>query len=394
MKFSEWVLASPLATIMGLLLIVLIGLMIRYPNTVEQVVHFALSTNADDVYTDTLFVYSFPEYFEGNNVTRAFEEKYKIKIHVSEFRSNEQLYDSLIAGNRYDIIVPSDYMVTQMSNEGLLMTIDRNLISNYSLIDIRFNEMDYDYGNRYSIPYFWGSIGLMYDNNYVPNPPLSWSAVFDTTEIIRMRYNVSLLDDPRITLGIALITLGYSPNTSVDSEIREATDKLIGLAKYMSSLQSESLEPLFKENSLNISMNWSGNAALVASRNSTIRFSLPSEGSIFFVDNMAIPINAKNPQMAHTFIDFFLDPQNAAELTNTIYYPNPITESRKYVDRIILKGPSYLNPFLSSNVAYIRDLGIADTLYIYHWRRFRDIYNKMNMERNEMQDGNNRIILF
>jgi len=394
MKFSDWVLASPIASIIVLFVIVLFALSIRFPNKVEEIINYTLTNNSEVVYSDTLHVFTLTKYFNNDKLIRAFERKNNIKVQISEYHNNEQLYDSLLAGNVYDIVVPTDYMVTQLANEGRLLPIERDRISNFSLIDIRFKEMDYDYGNRYSIPYFWGSIGLMYDNNYVPNPPLTWSAVFDTTEIVRMRYSISMLDDARMTIGIALITLGFSPNTTEDIEIRAAADKLIDLARYMGSLQSDTLEPMFKTGYLNLAMNWSGNSALIASRNSDIRFTLPSEGSIFFVDNLTIPVNAKNPNMAHKFINYMLDPNVAAEFTNSNYYPNPVTDSRKYVDRIILKGPSYLNPFLSSNVSYSRDLGIADTLYSYHWRRFHEAYKKSHDGKRDLKDGNNRIILF
>jgi spermidine/putrescine transport system substrate-binding protein len=394
MKFSEWVLASPYATLTVLILIVLLALSLRNPDKVESVINFTLSISPDPVYSDTLHVFSFTEYFDNYKVIHEFEKKHNIKVHITEYKSIEQLYDSLLAGIAYDIIVPTDYMVTQLANEGKIMAIDRDLVSNFFLIDIRFSEMDYDYGNRFSIPYFWGSIGLMYDVDYVPNPPLSWSAIFDTTQINRMRYSISMLDDARMAIGIALITLGYSPNTTDNAQITEAADKLIGLAKYMSSLQSDNLEPLFRDNTLNIAVNWSGNAALIASRNKSIRFALPAEGSIFFVDNLSIPANAKNPKMAHAFIDYLLDPRVAAEITNYTFYPNPITDSRKYVDRIILKGSSYLNPFLSSNITYTRDLGVADTLYTYHYRRFREAYNQVNLDKREIHDGKNRMILF
>lgn len=394
MKFSDWVLASPLATFFSLIIIVLIVLSFSYPNKVDEIVNYTLTKNTDDVYSDTLHVFTFAKYFNDEKLIRAYEEKFKVKVVTSVYHNNEQLHDSLEAGNIYDIVIPTDYMVTQLTNEGRLMPIDRDRISNYSLIDIRFSEMDYDYGNRYSIPYFWGSVGLMYDNNYVPNPPLSWSAVFDTTEIVRMRYSISMLDDARMTIGISLITLGFSPNTTEESEIIAATDRLISLVRYMSSLQSDSLEPMFKEGALSLAVNWSGNAALIASRNSDIRFTLPAEGSIFFVDNLTIPVNAKNPDMAHKFIDYLLDPKVAAKITNYNYYPNPVTDSRKYVDRIILKGSSYLNPFLSSNISYTRDLGNADTLYTYHWHRFKEAYDQSHNLKRELNDGDNRIHLF
>jgi spermidine/putrescine transport system substrate-binding protein len=395
MKFSKWVLESPLATALSLVLLLAVFYSIGNPDKVSHAIEFAINAGKVNNYSDTLRIYSFSEYFEDSVVLNDFEELYQTKVILETYTSNEQLYDTLLSGRVFDIIVPTDYLVTQLANEGRLATIDRNRITNFWMIDIRFSEMDYDYGNRYSIPYFWGAIGLMYNNQYLFNPPLSWSAVFDTTEIVRARYNLSLLDDPRMSLGISLISIGFNPNTTNESEIAAATDKLIKLAPYLRGLKSDGMEALFKEGELNVALNWSGNSALTASKNSNIRFSMPAEGSIFFVDNLCIPIEARNPDGAHQFIDYLLDPKVAAKLTNANYYPNPITESRRYVDRIILKGPSYTNPFLSSNIHYLRDLGTADTLYLHYWKLFRNAYNRSSNEIRVDQDvKNNRLILF
>jgi len=394
MKFSKWVQESPFAMALFLVLLLAVFYAMGNPDKVTHAIDYAINAGKTENYKDTLRVFSFSEYFENRLILNDFEKLHQTKVILETYTSNEQLYDALLSGRAFDIIVPTDYMVTQLSNEGRLSAINRSRIPNYSMIDIRFSEMDYDYGNRFSIPYFWGVIGLMYDNQYIYNPPLSWAAVFDTSEIIRARYNLALLDDPRMSLGISLISIGFNPNTTNESEIAAATDKLIHMAPFLRGLQSDGLDVLINDGTLNVALNWSGNAALTASKNSSIRFSMPAEGSIFFVDNLCIPANANNPEGAHQFMDYLLDPKIAAKLTNTNYYPNPITESRRYVDRIILKGPSYTNPFLSSNIHYLQDLGIADTLYLHYWKLFRDAYNQSANEKRTDQDGNNRLILF
>lgn len=343
---------------------------------------------------DTLHVFTFAEYFH-QDVLRNFSRQNNVNVKVSLYGSNEELRDSLLAGNRYDIVVPTDYMVTEMINLGLIREINKDSIPNYLNIDVRLRELDYDFGNNYSIPYFWGAIGLMYDNNYVLNPPLSWKALFDTTDIKQVRHRVSVLDDPRTTLGIALIANGHSPNTTNPDQISAAADSLIKIAPFLGGLQSEGFETQFNNGSLYMSMNWSGSAALATSTIPSIRFSMPAEGSIFFVDNLAIPRNARNVDAAYAFMDFLLDSQNAAAMTNTNYYPNPITQSRRYIDRMILKGPAYFNPFLTanSNIHFTRDLGSADTLYTYHWQRFQDFYTNHQRTTSQNERGDNRIIL-
>ena len=394
MKFKDRILSSPFYTFLAILVIFIMFLSAIFPDDAVIVIRIATFNDTEEVYSDTLRIFTFTEYFDHGNTIKNFEEKNKVKVIKQTYTTNEQLIDSLDAGVSYDLIVPSDYTVTKLSKEGKIQLIQRELITNYDLIDLRLREMEYDVGNMYSIPYFWGAIGLMYDTRHVTNPPLSWSAIFDTTEIVRMRYSISMLDDPRMTLGISLISLGYDPNTTNEQEIAEATNQLIQLAPYLNALQSDGLEEQFKSENINLAVNWSGNSAYVANRNSNVRFSMPAEGSIFFVDNLSIPANAKNPDIAHEFINYLLDPKIAAELTNSNFYPNPITESRRYVDRIIIKGPSYINPFLSTNISSNKDLGNSDTLYTLNWRRFITEYNRVDLSEKRMQSMNDRMILY
>lgn len=393
MKFLKWVNESPLVMISFLLILVITTLLVVYPDKIERVIQYTQGIDPDELYKDTLRVYTFTEYFENATIIKKFEQSQKVKVIFDFYRSNEELHEALNAGKSYDVIVPTDYMVTRLVNEGHVIQIDRNLLSNYALIDARFTEMDYDYGNIYSIPYFWGAVGLVYDTKYVFNPPLSWSAVFDSAEIVRMRYNLSLLDDPRMSIGLSLISLGYSPNTTNQEDISAATDRLIELIPYLSGIHNDSLGTELQNESLNLAVNWSGNSALISNQDSDIRFSLPSEGSIFFVDNLCIPSTSQKQELAHTFIDFLLDPHNSASLTNTNFYPNSITESRRYVDRIILKGPSYINPFLSSNIHYIRSLDSVDATYEQQWARVLDEFKRYRDERDGKKRSNNRIML-
>jgi spermidine/putrescine transport system substrate-binding protein len=393
MKNSKWVQESPVATIFLLMLLVAVFYSIGNPGKVSDVFIYAIKAGKTEVYNDTLRINSFLGYFDDKIILTEFEKIHNTKVILETYTSNEELYDSLKSGRIYDIILPTDYMVMQLVNEGKLAEIERSMIDNYNMIDIRFSEMDYDYGNKYSIPYFWGAVGLMYDSQYIYNPPLSWSVVLDTIQIKRTRFSLALLDDPRMTLGISLISMGYNPNTMNEDEIRAATSKLIDLAPFIRDVNSN-VNELFINGELNVALNWSGTASLIASKKSNIRFSMPSEGSIFFVDNLCIPINAPNPVRAHQLINFLLDPKIAARLTNTNYFPNPVMESRRYVDRLILKGPSYTNPFLSSNIHYLRDLGTADTLYLHYWNLFREAYDRSVHQKRIDQENNNRLLLF
>jgi len=342
---------------------------------------------------DTLTIYTFPNYFSGE-LLNEFKKRGDLAIIIEYYENNEELLDALLAGEIYDLIVPSDHMVSQLRDLGLIEPIQKSLLPNYRNLDIRFREMEYDYGNQYSIPYFWGAIGLNYDQNHVMNLPLTWVSLLDTTQVAHLRNRISILDDARTSLGIVLIAMGLDPNTSNETDIGKAADILIELSPFIGLIQSENLELPLINGDVHIAMNWSGSSAKVAHLDRDFRFVLPAEGSIFFVDNFAIPVNARAKSLAYGFINFLLEPKAAAKLTNTNFYPNPITASRRYVDRIILKGPAYINPFLSSNIYVIQNLGDSETIYNREWNRFKEYHAKFNRESTQTQRERGRIQLF
>jgi spermidine/putrescine transport system substrate-binding protein len=346
-----------------------------------------------DERADTLFVYSFPNYF-SEKVLQEFKDAENIAIKIDFYDSNEELLETMFDGKPYDVIVPTDYMIKELRALNLIEPIQKQLIPNYKNIDIRFREMEYDYGNQYSIPYFWGAVGLTYDQNHVMNLPLTWSSLLDTIQVAHLRNKIAILDDARMSLGIILIAMGLDPNTRNEDDISQAADILIHLSPYIGLIQSEDLVEPLMNGDIHMAMNWSGSSAYIADINTDFRFVLPAEGSIFFVDNFAVPVNAPSRTLAYKFINYLLDPRVAANLTNENFFPNPITASRRFVDRIILKGPAYINPFLASNVHVIEDLGEVDSIYYREWQRFRDHIAQINNTSVQTEKDRGRIRLF
>ncbi|MCH8566689.1 MAG: spermidine/putrescine ABC transporter substrate-binding protein [Balneolales bacterium] len=363
--------SSPL---FGFFLLIAIGFAIYImitPDSTERIINFRAVDSSLLDRSDTLRVFTYPNYFKDPLIAE-FAQKHRTVVKVEYYYSNEELIDSLLAGNIYDLIVPTDYVVQFLSRNNLIQRIDRQKLSNFRLIDDRFRELDYDYANQFSIPYFWGSVGIVYNQQFVMGLPLSWNDFFDPERSSYLGRSLSILDDMRMTIGVSLISLGYDPNTIVEEEIAEATERLYNIIPQLRMIESEELVAPLVNEQITMGLNWSGSSAKVAPMNTDLRFILPSEGSIFFVDNLSIPSNAINPDMAHRFIDFFLDPVIAARLTNKNFFPNPIINSRRYIDRRILKGPAYKNPFLSRNIHSIRDVGEFDILYQQYWQAFRD----------------------
>lgn len=386
-------LRSPGFSITAVIVLVVLVYWYRNPGIYTEVRDSYLANNTVTVRTDTLRLYTWPNYFTDDILT-LFEDRFDANIRVEYYETNEEMISMLQQGKIVDIIVPTDYVVSYLSGDGFLEPINRTKLPNYEFLDIRFREMDYDYANQFSIPYFWGSVGIDYNQNYVTGLPLSWNTMLDPTQIAYLRNRISILDDMRMTIGISLISLGYNPNTTNEEEIVEATNRLMAMLPHLCTIKSENLDVELNTDDVVIGMYWSGSAAKAASSNKNLRFLLPSEGSIFFVDNLSIPVNSTSKNLAFEFINFLLDPIVAARLTNQNFYANPVTYSRRYIDRMILKGPAYTNPFLSKNIYVIKDLGDAGALYEKYWKVFKDSSEVLIKNEPIIMRTEDRIILY
>jgi spermidine/putrescine transport system substrate-binding protein len=393
MKIIKKLFRSPVFSATVLITIILLVAWSINPNLYVDIRDNSVNNEMSTGRSDTLRVYTFPNYFTDDIISQ-FENRFNINIVIEYYDSNEEMLLNLREGKIVDIIVPTDYIVAFLSREGFLEPINRTKLPNFEFLDGRFQEMDYDYANQFSIPYFWGSVGITYNQNYVVGLPLSWSMILDPEKVGNLRNRISILDDVRMTIGISLISLGYSPNTRNEEEIAEATQRLMDIIPYLRMMKSENLEEDFNSEDIVIGMYWSGSSAKAVNDNRNLRYILPSEGSIFFVDNLAIPINSTAKTIAFEFINYLLDPMVAAQLTNQNFYANPVTHSRRYIDRLILKGPAYKNPFLSPNIYVIEDLDEFTPIYQKYWDMFKDSASvRMNQDVRVFR-ADDRILLF
>jgi spermidine/putrescine transport system substrate-binding protein len=339
-------------------------------------------------FNDTLNILAMAEMFPGDYAL-AFEKRFGTTVAITLYEGTEQLLDISRGDHDYDLIVMPDYMVEAHASQGLLRRINKNYLTNYGQLDERFRELDYDFGNQYSMPYIWGTIGISYNKNYVLGLPLSWNHLIGHAQADYLSGKISVLEDYRITMGTFLINEGLDPNTRDEQEIREAADRLILLASHLHPRHRTTLqqERALEEEELHMSMMWSSNATHASSLNPNVRFTLPSEGSIFWVDNLTIPIHSRNLLLAYAFIDFALDPMVAAEMTNQSFEANPVTYSRRYIEGRILKGPSYSNPYLSNNVSMIRYLDEDEAIYVSNWNRFLQAMDSVKMSSPAMDES-------
>jgi spermidine/putrescine-binding protein len=259
-------------------------------------------------------------------------------------------------------------MVGIMIDEGVLMELQRDAVPNISNLDPFFADPAYDPGGVYTAAYQWGTTGLGVNMDVVGEDfDPSWSLVFDAEQVAEYPGGISLLNDPRETLGAALKYLGYSLNSTSEQELQEAADVIVGVKDYIAAFDSD----LFAENLVNGEMSVThgysgGYLAAIDSVDGwdTYAYVIPEEGGTVWIDNMAVPANAEHPCTAHAFIDFLLDAENGATLTNWNFYASPNAASEDFILPEILEDETiYPSEELSQRLEVIEDTGDFEINY-------------------------------
>ncbi len=302
-------------------------------------------------------------------VYQLFEQEFGVRVIEENFDSNETLRTKLQAGvTGYDIIVPSDYTVEALIKQGLLAELNLSQIPNFQNISQRFRGLYYDPQNRYSIPYLWGTTGIGYNAQKIETPPPSWADLFDPALLERYRNRVSMLDDPRETIGAALKYLGYSVN-STDLQALEAAKELLRAQKpYLARYDSETYDDFLLTGDLVLAHGWSGEFAKARLENPDIHYVIPHEGGVIWADNLAIPKSSQRVDLAHTFIDFLLRPQINAKIVNFLRYPSTNEAATAYILPEIVNDPAIYPPEeIVEKLEWIKDLGEATALYEAVW---------------------------
>lgn len=269
--------------------------------------------------SNTLKLYIWGEYL-GQNVISDFEKQYGVKVIIEYFDSNEMMYTKLLAGDSYDILVPSDYMVERLINNDMLQELDHSLITGLDNIAEDVRNWDFDPDNTFSVPYFWGSVGLVYNTETV-DPGLIAEQGFSILKNTDYKGRIYFYDSERDAFMVALKTLGYSMNTDNEDEINEAYEWLIEMNDTMSPIYvtDEVIDGML--NSLkDIGIVYSGDATVILDENEDMAFIAPSEGTNIWCDSMVIPKNAENPLLAHEFISFMLTYDAAYDNSETVGY--------------------------------------------------------------------------
>lgn len=280
---------------------------------------------------DTIVFYNWGEYISNGDddsldVLKDFTEKTGYKVTYMTFASNEEMYTKLKSGSAiYDVVVPSDYMISKMINEDMLQPINFENIPNYQYIDkTLLQKFDYDPENKYSVPYTWGRVGLLYNTDVVKEEITSWKSLWDE----KYENKILMFDNSRDAFGIAQKILGYSFNSLDETEWREAAELLKEQKPYVRSYVMDQIFTMMLSGEAAIAPYYIGDALTIMdqSEDDNIRFTVPNEGTNLFVDAMCIPKNCKNKEGAEALINYLCSYEPAKANAEYICYSSPQTQ--------------------------------------------------------------------
>ena len=269
-----------------------------------------------------LRVYNAGEYMDQELLNR-FQTEYNCTVIYETFESNEMMYTKLQAGDAYDILVPSDYMIERLIREEYLQPIDWNLLTNADALNPDIMDKEYDPGNVYSVPYFWGNVGILYDKTVVDPADLEegWNLLMNP----KYAGNLYMYDSERDSFMIALKALGYSMNTYDEAEIREAYDWLVRQRDTMKPVYAgdDVIDNMISGNKA-LAVVYSGDGAYIMSENEDLGFLMPDEGTNLWYDAMVVTKDCQNVELAHEFMDFMLQEDVAYDNTVYVGYSSPV----------------------------------------------------------------------
>ena len=284
------------------------------------------SAAAVEKYGSNVLKLYLPGEYLGENVISDFEKQYGVRVIVENFDSNEMMYTKLMAGDRYDVIIPSDYMIERLMNEDFLQPLDKSMIPNMENMSDAVLGMSYDPDNTYSIPYFWGSVGLVYNHENV-DPAVIETEGWEVLRNTDYAGHIYIYDSERDSFMMAFKALGYSMNTEDPNEINDAYEWLLQMNNTMSPVYvTDEVIDGMMNGYKDIAVVYSGDAAVVLDENEDMSFYMPSQGTNIWCDAMVIPQNAENPKLAHEFINYMLTYEAAFDNTETVGYTSPNAE--------------------------------------------------------------------
>ncbi|MGL4346362.1 MAG: ABC transporter substrate-binding protein [Cellulosilyticaceae bacterium] len=302
---------------------------------------------------------------------KAFEKEYGIKVNMSTFDEMETMYQKIASGGvSYDVILVSDALMPRMIEENLLQPLNLAKIPNIAQLDEAYLNLDIDPNNTYSIPYMFGTVGLVYDKNVVTEPVDSWDILWND----KYKGQVFMFDTYRDTIGAALKKLGYSLNSTNPSELEAAKQLLLEQRQLVAPIYGvDNGTTMIAVGESAINMIWSGEGLNLQDEHPNLAYVVPKEGANFWIDSLCIPHNASNVEGAEKFINFVSDKESALRIADEIGYTTPNKEARMMQPEHVRDNPNaYMPADIMDRCEFYKDLD-AETrkLYDYTWTQIQ-----------------------
>ena len=282
----------------------------------------------------------------GENIdeetVKEFEKQYGIKVNIETFDDMENMYQKVKnEGVKYDVILVSDALMPRMIKENLIQKLNKDSIPNISQIDEEYLNLEIDPGNKYSVPYMFGTVGLIYNKDVVKENVDSWDILWNE----KYKDKVFMFDTYRDTIGVALKKLGYSLNSTDPKQIEEAKELLIQQRKTVDPIYGvDNGTTMIPAGESDINMIWSGEGLNLQEENPNLVYIVPKEGANFWIDSLCIPSNAKNIEGAEKFINFVSDKESALRIADEIGYTTPNKEARLEQPESVRNNPNAYMP--------------------------------------------------
>ena len=279
--------------------------------------------------SNTLYLYNWGDYIDPDLIDK-FEEESGYKVVMETYDSNEAMITKIKQkSTNFDICIPSEYAVEMMRDQGLLEKLDHSKIVGLDNIDERFLDVAYDPGNEYSIPYLWGTFGIVYNTKkYQESDFSSWKNLWDK----KFKGEILSFDGARETLGIGLLANNLSLNTTDPKKLVEVRNELIGFMGNVKAILADEIRMYMALEEANVGITFSGDASSAIESNENLSYAIPKEGSNIWFDTMVIPKTSKNQKAAYAFINFMLEPENAAQNADYIWYATPNKKALDLID--------------------------------------------------------------
>ena len=322
-----------------------------------------------------LNIFTWEGYIDYETVIKPFEQETGIKVNYATFSSNEEMYEKLSAvnGGDYDVVLASDYMLAASREAGLMQKIDKDIVTNYDNLDPTFMSQSFDPDNEYVVPYVCGSPLLIYDPSAVDCEITGLNSLWDPS----LKDSIGLIDDARVTIGMVLLSMHQSMNTTDDAVLAEAAEKLDALRSNIHVLEYENLHNYMVSGDISVAYTFTPFVALALDANPDLKVVWPEEGLGFGIDGCFIPVNAPHAKNANLFLQYLLRPEVAATCVEYQYYCSPNEAAKACLSESYLNNPVFNGIYdRIDDAEYVRNLSSEDE------QKYQDIWTtfKLSMQ--------------